>query len=545
MPPLHPLRKTLRPSLLACAALWLASCANAPHAQPPGTEPVDLLIRGGRIVDGSGNAWVRGDVAVKGGRIVAIGPLEGVTARRVIEAQDHIVAPGFIDTHAHLEGNLFDRPTADNFVQDGVTTLITGNCGGSDEQGIKAFFDHVARTGVSVNVATLVGHNTVRKQVMGLANRAATPEEQQRMEALVDQAMDEGAVGLSTGLIYLPGLFSNTPEVVGLAKVAARHHGLYASHIRDEGGKVVEAVNEALDVGRQAKLPVQISHFKVSAPANWGRSKETLALVDQARAEGLDVTIDQYPYTASSTTLSVVLPDWAVEGGQGAIRQRLSDPATRARIADEILQSARRNKRPSYAYAVVARAAAEPALNGHSISEINLQRGRPATLEAEIQTLLDIVQAGGAQMTFHGMSEEDVRRIMAWPFAMIGADGSVQNGTGMPHPRSYGTNARVLGKYVREEHVMPLEEAVRRMTSLAAQRFRLTDRGLLRPGYAADIVVFDEKTVRDRATFEDPQQMSAGFDAVIVNGVITVQNGQHSGARAGEGLKGPSATQAR
>ncbi len=516
----------------------LAACANP--VPPAASVEYELLIRGGRIVDGSGNAWYRADLGVKDGRIAAIGPLPGARARRVIEAHDRIVAPGFIDTHAHIEGNLFARPTADNFIHDGVTTLITGNCGASEELGVKAFFERMARDRVSVNVASLVGHNTVRKQVMGLARRAATPEEQRRMEALVDQAMSEGAVGLSTGLIYLPGLYSDTPEVVGLARAAARHHGVYASHIRDEGSKVVEAINEALDIGRQAGLPVQISHFKVGAPANWGRSRETLALVEKARADGLDVTIDQYPYTASSTQLSVVLPDWAVEGGQAAISKRLADPADRARIAADILKSARRNQRPDFSYAVVARHAPEPALNGRNISQINLQRGRPATMEAEIQTLLDIVQAGGAQMTFHGMSEEDVRRIMAWPFAMVGADGGVQSGTGMPHPRSYGTNARVLGKYVREEQVMRLEEAVRRMTSLAAQRFQLPDRGLLRPGYAADIVIFDDKAVRDRATFENPHQLSEGFDAVVVNGVVTVEGGKHSGARAGAALRGPA-----
>ncbi|MDM4765383.1 D-aminoacylase [Pelomonas sp. SE-A7] len=528
-------RRLLAPLFLAGLLVACAGPATPPQLQPP---EFDLLIRGGRIVDGSGNAWYRADLAVKDGRIAAIGPLAGAKARRVIEARDRIVAPGFIDTHGHIEGGLFERPTADNFVQDGVTTVVTGNCGSSEDKGIQSFFEQMGKVGgTSINVASLVGHNTVRRQVMGLARRAATAEEQQRMEALVDQAMREGAVGLSTGLIYLPGLYSDTPEVVGLAKAAARHHGVYASHIRDEASKVVEAINEALDIGRQAGLPVQISHFKVGAPANWGRSKETLALIEKARADGLDVTIDQYPYTASSTQLTVMLPDWAVEGGQEQIRLRLQDAPTRQRIAADILASARRGKRPDFSYAVVARHGADASLNGRNISQINLQRGRPATMESEIETLLDIVQAGGAQMTFHGMSEEDVKRIMAYPFAMVGADSGVQNGKGHPHPRGYGTNARVLGKYVREEQVMRLEEAVRRMTSLAAQRFSLKDRGLLRPGYAADIVVFDDKTVKDRATFESPHQFSEGFEAVVVNGVLTVEAGKHSGARAGKGLK--------
>jgi len=537
-------RRRITTATLAAAAMLLLACTTAPIADKAGTtgDPVDLLIRNGRIVDGSGNPWVRGDVAVRGGRIVAIGNLGAIPARQVIDAQDHIVAPGFIDTHAHIEANLFGKPTADNYVQGGVTTVITGNCGSSADAGVKGFFDRMVQTGgTSINVATLVGHNTVRRQVMGLSNRAATAEELQRMQAAVDQAMREGAVGFSSGLIYLPGLYSDTPEVVALASMAARHKGLYASHIRDEGGKVVDAINEALEVGRQARLPVQVSHFKVGAPANWGRSRETLALIEQARAAGLDVTIDQYPYTASSTSLSVVLPSWALEGGQREISQRLADSATRARIAADIARSVKRNARTDFAYAVVARHAADPTLAGRNISQINLQRGRPATLAAEIETLMDIVQAGDAQMVFHGMSEEDVRRIMAYPFSMIGADGGVQNGSGLPHPRSYGTNARVLGKYVREEQVIRLEEAVRRMTSLAAQRFQLTDRGLLRVGYAADIVVFDEKTVRDRATFENPHQMSEGFDAVVVNGVLTVQGGKHLGVRAGRGLRGPGA----
>ncbi len=539
-----PKRNLTTAATLAAVAMLLLACTTAPNADQAGTarDPVDLLIRNGRIVDGSGNPWVRGDVAVRAGRIVAMGDLGAIVARQVIDAQDHIVAPGFIDTHAHIEGNLFGQPTADNYVQDGVTTVITGNCGGSADVGIKAFFERMVQVGgTSINVASLVGHNTVRRQVMGLSNRPATAEELQRMQAAVDLAMREGAVGFSSGLIYLPGLYSDTPEVVALARAAARHKGLYASHIRDEGSKVVDAINEALEVGRQARLPVQVSHFKVSAPANWGRSRETLALIEQARASGLDVTIDQYPYTASSTSLSVVLPDWAVEGGQREISKRLAESGTRARIAADITRSVRRNARTDFSYAVVARHAADPTLAGRNISQINVQRGRPATLEAEIETLMEIVQAGGAQMVFHGMSEDDVRRIMAYPFSMIGADGGVQNGEGLPHPRSYGTNARVLGKYVREEQVIRLEEAVRRMTSLAAQRFQLADRGLLRVGYAADIVVFDEKTVRDRATFENPHQMSEGFDAVVVNGVVTVQGGKHLGVRAGRGLRGPGA----
>jgi N-acyl-D-amino-acid deacylase len=327
--------------------------------------------------------------------------------------------------------------------------------------------------------------------------------------------------------------------VVGLAKAAAKHGGLYASHIRNEGNKVADAINEALDIGRQASMPVQISHFKVSAPANWGRSRETLAMVEKARADGLDVTIDQYPYTASSTSLSVMLPDWAVEGGQGEIVKRLKDETLRRKIAGEMLTNAKNQKRPNFAYAVVTRHSTDRSLAGKSIRDINLKAGRPDTMESEIETLLDLLIAGTAQTVFHGMNEDDVKHIMGWRFNMVAADGGVQGGEGMPHPRSYGTNARVLGKYVREEKVLPLEEAVRRMTSLPAQKFQLKDRGLLREGFAADIVILDERTVADKATYDNPHQYSVGFDYVIVNGRVTMEGGKHTGVKAGRSLRGP------
>ncbi|MFN8695835.1 MAG: N-acyl-D-amino-acid deacylase family protein [Burkholderiales bacterium] len=526
-------QRVIATSLVACLALVCCAIRDSTESR------VDLLITNGRIVDGTGNNWVRGDIAIKDGRILAVGKLgraETNRAKRVIDAKDRIVAPGFIDTHAHIEFGLFENPTTNNFIHNGVTTVITGNCGGSADS-LREFFNRIDTTRVSINVASLVGHNTVRRQVMGLASREATNVEQAKMESLVETAMLEGAVGLSTGLIYLPGVYSTTQEVIGLARAAAKHEGIYASHIRNEGSRVREAIDEALDIGRAAAMTVQISHFKVSAPANWGRSRETLTMIEDARRAGLDVTIDQYPYTASSTALTVMLPEWAMEGGQDAIRQRLADAPTRQRIAAEMLRNAEMNKRPSFAYAVVARHAADPQLNGKNISEINLMRGRPATLAAEIETMLDLLTAGSAQMVFHGMSEDDVRFFMAYRFNMIGADGGVQTGRGMPHPRSYGTNARVLAKYVREEKIVTLEDAIRRMTSLAAQKFQLRDRGLLRQGYAADVVIFDENRVQDRATFENPHQFSEGFDFVIVNGEVTVYDGRHTGVRAGRALR--------
>ena len=535
------LRTLLHPLVMLAA---LAACTTAPR-HPAGPADADLIIRHGRVIDGSGRPAYAADLAVRGGRIVAIGQLDHLRATRTIDAAQQVVAPGFIDVHAHIEGGLFNNRSAHNYVHDGVTTVVTGNCGGSADS-LAAFFARVeSGGGSSINVASLVGHNTVRRQVLGLSNRAATADEQRRMETLVEQAMKEGAVGLSSGLIYLPGMYSNTDEVVGLARAAARHQGLYASHIRDEGNRVVEAIDEAMHIGRSAGMPVQISHFKVSAPANWGRSRETLAMVERARAGGLDVTIDQYPYAASSTTLDVMLPDWALEGGRSEMRQRLADPVQRARIAAEMLANARRNQRPDFSYAVVARHGADATLDGQSIAAINRAKGRPAGLAPEIETMLDLLLAGGAQMVFHGMNEDDVRAILRYPHNMVGADGGVQDGSGLPHPRSYGTNARILGKYVREEQIIPLEEAVRRMTSLAAQRFRLKERGLLREGYAADIVVFDPQRVIDTATYSNPHQFPVGIGHVVVNGQLVVDAGRHTGVRSGVALHGPGAAAGR
>lgn len=498
-----------------------------------------MLITNGRIVDGSGNNWFAGDVAIRGSKIVAVGHLANTPAIKTIDAKKQIVAPGFIDVHGHIEFGLFETPTTDNYILDGVTTVITGNCGGSADN-LADFFKRIDTTGTSINVASLIGHNTVRRQTMGLVNRFANADEISKMQSLVEAGMKEGAVGISTGLIYLPGVYSNADEVVALGKAAAKHHGIYASHIRNESSKVTEAIEEAINVGRMANMPVQISHFKVSAPANWGRSRETLALIESARREGIDVTIDQYPYTASSTSLGVMLPDWAREGGQKDVVLRITSPVLRPKIAAEILESAQQSKRADFSYAVVARYAPDASYNGKSIKAINLLKGRADTMEAGVETVLDMLTNGEAQMVYHGMSEDDVRYFMAYPFNMVGADGGVQNGKGMPHPRSYGTNARILAKYVREDKIIGLEEAVRRMTSLAAQKFQLKDRGLLREGFAADIVIFDENTVQDRATFDNPHQFSTGFSTVMVNGKIVVEAGKHNATRSGIALRGPA-----
>lgn len=519
---------------IVCVILLWAACPLVSTGQK-----YDLILKGGRIVDGSGNPWYHGDVAVQDGKVASVGQLTGAVADTIIDVKGLIIAPGFIDVHAHIERNDLTVPSADNFIFDGVTSVVTGNCG-SSRTDLPRYFFQLDSVRTSINVATLIGHNSVRNEVMGISQRDPSAEEQSRMEQLVAQAMHAGAVGFSTGLIYTPGTFSKTSEVVELAKVAARFDGVYASHIRSEGDRVTEAIDEAINIGRLANLPVQISHFKVTYKPNWGRSVQTLAQVEKAREEGIDVTIDQYPYVASSTTLNTVLPSWVFSGGKDSLAFRLRDNHSKEKIKEEMVKTLKRKQLKNYSYAVVARYAADTTMNGKNISEVNRLKGRKSRAVAEAETILEMVENGSAQMVFFSMNEDDVKRIMQYPFGMFASDAGIAKfGEGSPHPRTYGTNARVLGRYVRELKVLRLEEAVRRMTSLPAQKFKLRDRGLVREGFAADLVVFDENTVIDESTFVKPHAYSKGFFLVMVNGTVTMANGKHTGARNGQILKGP------
>lgn len=520
---------------LALSLAFLMSSVGL-FAQPT----ADVLIRNGKVIDGTGNSWYYGDVALKDGKILRIGRNLGLPATKVIDAKGLVIAPGFIDVHGHIEDGIISHPTADNYIYNGVTTVITGNCGSSAEN-IGRFFHQIDSVKPSINVATLVGHNSVRGQVMQRDKRKPTPEEQGKMEDLVEQAMKEGAIGLSTGLIYIPGAYAETDEVIGLARAAARHNGLYASHIRNEENKAAEAINEAIHIGKKANIPVQISHFKIGGKFNWGKSQEMLSLVENARREGWDVTIDQYPYTASSTNLGVRLPDWAFAGGNDSLLFRLRHPQIRSEIKKEMLAQLNDYKFENYSYAVVANYPSDRKFNGKNITEINILMGRRADASSEAETIMDMIEKGGAQMVYHSMNEDDVRTIMKYPFTMVGADAGVRAfGVGMPHPRGYGSNARILGKYVRDEKVISLEDAIRRMTSLAAQKFNLKDRGLLREGMAADVVVFDENSVQDLSTFTQPHAYSKGFKYVVVNGQLVVEDEKHLGTRSGSPLYGPA-----
>lgn len=496
-----------------------------------------IIIRNGKIIDGSGNSWYYADIAIKDGKIAAIQRNLPGTAERVIDAKGLLVTPGFIDVHAHIEESIFQRPTADNYIHDGVTTVVTGNCGGSADD-LATFFFRIDSMHTSINIASLVGHNTVRRLAMGEVNRFASPAEQQQMEDLVAKAMRAGAVGLSTGLIYLPGMYSNTEEVIGLAKTAAAYNGVYASHIRNEENNVLDAVNEAINIGKAANIPVEISHFKVGGKANWGRSKQIIALVETARRDGYDVTIDQYPYTGSSTNLGIRLPNWALSGGLDSLKVRILDPIEHKRIVAGMLEQLHSYQFSNYNFAVIANHEADTLLNGKSISQVNLMKGRKPTAAAEAETILDLMQAGGAQMIYHTMNEDDVRYIMKYPFNMCAADAGVATGKGVPHPRGYGSNARVLGRYVRDQQLFSWEEAIRRMCSLPAQKFGFKNRGLLKEGMAADILVFDQQSISDQATYEKPHQFSKGFHYVLVNGQLVIDGGTHNGTRSGIVLYG-------
>jgi N-acyl-D-amino-acid deacylase len=500
-------------------------------------QQADVLIKNGKILDGTGNSWHYGDIAVQNGKIVAMGKLSKWTAPKTLDATGLIVAPGFIDVHTHIEGEEKRNPTADNFIYDGVTTVVTGNCGGSNVN-IGNYFSMLDSLKTSINVATLIGHNDVRKAVMGSAKRDPTEEEMKKMEALVEQGMKDGAVGLSTGLIYIPGTYSKTEEVVRLAKAASKYNGVYASHMRDEGDSVIQAIEEAMHIGREAKMPVEISHFKLSGQQNWGRSKETVPLIIKARQEGLDITIDQYPYTASSTSLSTLLPDWVLADGQDSIKARLSRPEVRKEVSDYMLKKLKKRKLKNFSYPVVASFRADSSFNGKSIEQVNLMKGRKHKSKEEAITIMEMMEQGGAGMVFHGMGDEDVKAIMRYPFNMFASDAGIRIfNSGNPHPRGYGTNARVLSKYVRDEKVISLEEAIRRMTSLPAQKFQLQNRGILREGFAADIVIFDEEKVQDLSTYDKPHQYTTGFKYVLVNGQVTVEEGKHIGTRAGTTLR--------
>lgn len=499
-------------------------------------QDYDTVIRHGRVVDGTGNPAFYADVAVSGGRIALVGRVEGI-GQTEIDARGLVVAPGFVDVHTHAD-DVAQQPRAENFVRMGVTTLVAGNCGGSALD-IAKFFREIEQSDVAVNVATLVGHNDVRRKAMGGSfDRPPTAEEMAKMKDLVDQAMKDGALGFSTGLIYLPGVFARTEEIVELAKVAALYDGIYTSHMRHEDTRIFKALDEVFQVAREAGLRAEVSHIKLAGPSAWGQADRVLEYIEAARAEGLDITQDQYAYTASSTGISQLIPDSALEGGPEKFRARLADPVEKARIVSWMKQSLRQKGRDDYAYAVIASYRHDRSLNGLNIAEAAKARRGSDSLDDQIEMVLEIQINGGAGGVFHGIHEDDLTRFMRHPNTMVASDSGIRKpGEGVPHPRGYGNNARVLGRYVRELKVLRLEDAIRRMTSLPANTFRLRQRGELREGNWADLTIFDPDKVRDHSSYNDPHHYATGVEHVLVNGIAVVRAGKHTGAKAGQALR--------
>ncbi len=497
-----------------------------------GAQEFDLVIRNGRVADGTGNPMYRADVAVKDGRIAAIGKVRG-GAKETVDASGMIVAPGFIDVHSHAE-NIEEHPLAKNFLRMGVTTVVLGNCG-SSRRDVGGYFGKLKKLGVSPNVATLIGQGSVRSQVMGGSfRRPPTEAELDEMRALVDKAMKDGAVGMSTGLIYLPGNFTKTDELVELARVVSRHGGIYVSHMRSEAGRMFEAIEELIEIARKADLPAQISHIKLAGQANWGQTDRVLARIEKARAGGLDITQDQYMYPASSTGIQNRIPTWAREGGLGKFKERMQDPKLKAKAIAEMKETLAKSGHENFDYAMIAYYRHDASLNGMNVMQAARKVKGSDSLDAQIEMILEINANGGASGVFHSMSEEDLIGYLKHPNTMVAADSGVRRWQhGIPHPRGYGNNARCLARFVRELGVLRLEDAIRRMTSLPATTFRLKDRGFLREGAWADIVIFDPKKVQDNAAFTDPHHYATGFKRVFVNGEAAVKDDKHTGARAG------------
>lgn len=496
----------------------------------------DLVIRHGRVADGTGNPVWYADIAIKRGRIAAMGHVTG-RGRTEIDAKGMLVAPGFIDVHTHAD-ELAEMPEAENFLRMGVTTVVAGNCGVSALDVEKAFRE-IERQKPGINFTTLIGHGTVRRDAMGGSfNRPPTAAELHRMRELVARGMEAGAVGLSTGLIYSPGVFAQTDEIIELARVAARCDGIYATHQRNETTGVFDSLDEVVRIARATGIRVEVSHIKLGGEKAWGRAGEVLALLERARAEGLDITQDQYAYTASSTGMSQLIPDEALEGGREAFSQRLEDPVRKAEIIEAMRRKIHDRGRNDYAYAVVALYRHDPSLNGLNIVEAARKVRGSDTLDDQIETILEIQGNGGASGVFHGMDETDLQTFMRHPNTMVACDSGLRRlGEGMPHPRGYGNAARVLARYVRELKVLRLEDAIRKMTSLPATTFRFAERGLLRPGNWADLVIFDPATVRDTSTYTDPHHYAEGFHYVLVNGVPVIQQDQLTGKRPGKVLR--------
>ena len=542
---------------LRILGLVLVGCLVADGAR---AADYDLIVAGGRVVDGTGAPWFRADVGVRGDRIVAVGNLEKASAKRRVDAGGKYVAPGFIDMLGQSELNLLVDNRVESKIRQGITTEITGEGSSAapmsplwiaeakpwldkyrltiDWKDLDGYWRRLRKARPTVNLATYVGAAQVRGVVLGLGEAQPDAAQLTRMQQEVETAMRQGAVGVSTGLIYPPGSYATTAELVALAKAAGRNGGLYASHIRGEDDVVMQALEEAITIGKEAQVPVEIWHLKTSLRKNWGRMKEVVARIERARAEGVDIAANIYPYVAASNGLVATVPGWAQAGGADAMLQRFHDPETRARIVREVKVALEREPPGDILLASCVNPDVKKYM-GRRLDDVAKEMGKPPE-----EALLALVEADRAQgwVVRFWMSEDDVRLAMRQPWVSFVTDNPGQATDGpfaedLAHPRAFGGMARVLGRYVRDEHVLTLEDAVRKMTSLPARRIRLLDRGIVRPGMAADLVVFDLDRVRDLATFEKPLQYSEGFSHVVVNGRVVLDDGKMTDERPGRPLR--------
>ena len=551
-------------STFALLVLAVAAACTRPAAQ----QPYDLVVTGGSVLDGEGTPAVRADVGIRGGRIATIGDLRTATAARRIDASGLTVAPGFIDMHNHSDYTILVEPRSESMIRQGVTTMVLGESrsagpikAGADEPRARAdgvtvdwttlggYFAKLERQKMSTNIASYVGEEQVWTYVKGYGQSPATPAELDEMKRLITQAMTEGAMGLSTSLLQPPSSFATSAQLIELAKAARQHGGIYSSHIRDEGEGVFRAIEEALQVGKGAGIPVDIIHMKIAHRQLWGRAGEIIAMVQKARDEGHDIRANVYPYTAGQNNLSSIVPPWAHDGGREKMLERLKDPSARTRMRGEVM-----NGLPNWYNHYLAtgdgwsgmilvslRHPRNAPFQGKRMSElIQARGGHPADVLFDV--LLE--ENGSVPTVFFHHSEADMQLIMKQPWTSIGSDGSAVNpdgptGRSHPHPRYYGTFPRVLGRYARELKVVSLPEAVKKMTSMNADKIGIKDRGRLKEGLAADVTIFDPARVVDRATFEKPHQFPVGIEYVIVNGQVTVDKGQHTGALAGQVVYGP------
>lgn len=507
---------------------------------------LDLIIHGGTLIDGSGAPARRADVGVERDRIAAIGDLSAAEARQRVAAHDRVVAPGFIDLHTHCGFDTKHSPGGANmnYLRQGVTTVVGGNCGFGPVD-FEAMHRSLAGAKDGPNLAMMIGHNSVRQHVLRDDDRVPTEDERRAMKRLVAAAMDAGAIGFSSGLYYVPGCYARTEEVTELARTAAAYGGFYSTHMRTESDEVIVALDEAIEIGRGSGLPVEISHHKVAGVTNWGRSEATLARIEEARRQGIDISPDQYPYTASCARAGTLLPRWVCAGGDNAAQARLADPETRKTIQSAVIERFGHVYGGDLSRIRIASSAVRPDLVGQTFAEIAAARGATDVLADMAEFAMELVRERPASCdtmcVFHTMNEADVVRIMRYASTIIASDGwGVAFGAGHPHPRLYGTFPRVLGRYCREQRLFSLEEAIRKMTSRPAARLGLRHRGMLSAGAFADVTVFDPGTVNDRATFDEPHRYPDGIDVVIVNGTLVLDHGTHTGALPGVFIPRPA-----